>query len=423
MSRSKAHKGVLASLIIIAILFGAGAGVLAFDYTYKQYEKIKSEVVIEAGDPITIDLFFTEMLPESRFITDVTTIDVTKPAIYDIKVQGWKFTKDVRLSILDTTAPTADYVSQIIYKDQLPPVENCVKNIVDFSSVTVAYADATPDVSVGGVYDIPVNLTDSYGNVATINVPFCVIDDHTAPTIMGTHDMEYWVGDTIQYREGIAVKDDYTPRPEFIIDNSQVNPDVGGEYPVIYSAIDEAGNRTDITVNLTLVEKPDNYDDMMLVYDLALEKLNEITEPDMTDVEKAFRICHWARYNIHYVGSSNKATWVDCALEGFQNFRGDCYTYFACVHAMLDVAGIDNMMVERYPVYNSHHYWNLVYLEGQWYHCDACVSSSHDGFYFMYTDAELGNSNRFDANAGYPERATESVQRRLNYSKLTIDEA
>ena len=172
-----------------------------------------------------------------------------------------------------------------------------------------------------------------------------------------------------------------------------------------------------------MVDKPDNFDDMMIVYEEAQAVLDEITEPGMSDVEVAFRIFHWARNNIHYIGSSDKSTWVDCAKDGFELYRGDCYTYYACCHALLDVAGIDNMMVERYPVYRSHHYWNLVYLEGQWYHCDSCPSSSHTGYYFMYTDNELGTSNNFDKESEvYPARATESVQRRLNYNTLTISE-
>ncbi|MCQ2532641.1 MAG: transglutaminase-like domain-containing protein [Saccharofermentans sp.] len=423
MSRSKVHKTVLTVFIIIAILMGSGAGVFAFDYAYKQHEKIKKEVVIEAGSPITLDLFFYEMLPNSSFVTDVSLIDTSVPAIYSITVKGWKFTSDVILTIQDTTAPTGEPVSQIIYADKLPDPQQCVKSVMDLSPVTVSYADANPNVHEGGQYDVPVSIMDAYGNETIIDVPFLVIDDHTPPTIYGTHDMEYWVGDTIQYREGIAVADDYTVNPTFTIDNSAVNPDVGGDYPVIYSAVDGAGNQTDITVNLTLVEKPDDFDDMMIVYDLALEVLNEITEPDMTDVEKAFRIFYWARYNIHYIGTSDKSTWVNCALEGFTTYRGDCYTYFACCHALLDVAGIDNVMVERYPAYNSHHYWNLVYLEGQWYHCDSCPSSSHDGYYFMYTDAELGTGNRFESDSDkYPARATESVQRRLNYNTFEMRE-
>ena len=73
---------------------------------------------------------------------------------------------------------------------------------------------------------------------------------------------------------------------------------------------------------------------------------------------------------------------------------------------LLDCAGIPNLMVERYPVYTNSHYWNLVQLNGEWYHCDATVFKGHPDLYFMCTDEEIGDDHHSFNEALYPERAS-----------------
>ena len=104
---------------------------------------------------------------------------------------------------------------------------------------------------------------------------------------------------------------------------------------------------------------------------------------------------------------------------------GDCYNYMAMCRAMYGAMGIESITVERCPINISSHYWCLVKIDGQWYHCDACVflSMTELTYIFAYTDAELDPSN----NSYDPETlppgvtvATESVQSMLNYDTLTV---
>ena len=74
---------------------------------------------------------------------------------------------------------------------------------------------------------------------------------------------------------------------------------------------------------------------------------------------------------------------------------------------LLDAAGIPNMRVDRYPAYNGNiHFWLLVKLNGEWYHCDATEGySDHPGIWFMCTDEEIDDRyHQFDGSL-YPERA------------------
>ena len=88
---------------------------------------------------------------------------------------------------------------------------------------------------------------------------------------------------------------------------------------------------------------------------------------------------------------------------------------------MLDVAGIENVRVERSPITTSPHYWNLIKIDGQWYHCDACSFMDVSGFVFMQIDEELDHHHEFNG-ATVPPRATVSVQDRLDFTNLTMEE-
>lgn len=407
---------IFADIVMALVL----AGDLLYHYDRKMAARIVRNVTIETGSAISLDDFFNEPIDGSYFVTDVSLIDTSHPGTYGITLHAGRFDTESVLNVVDTTAPTGTAVPQTIYAGRLPDVYECVTDIYDLSDVSVSYYEENPDVSVGGDHLVPVQLMDNSGNVGVIHVPFTIIDDHTAPVIEGAEDKEYFIGDSIMYREGVTVTDDYDPDPVLTIDTSAVDPDTDGVYPVIYTAEDEVGNISTVTVEITMRTMPEGYVEPEIVYGLAQEVLDEITEPDMTDVEKAFRIFNWARWNIHYVGYSTKTDWTAGAYEGFTTLQGDCFTYYACCKALLDVAGIENCCVERYPATNSMHFWNLVNLDG-WYHCDASPSFEHSGFWFMRTDDELDYSHQFD-DTDLPERETESVQDRLDFTNFTIEE-
>ncbi len=403
----------------------SGAALFTGCYVYEQRSKIYQVVTIETGSPIVFEDFFVDYVPESKFYTDISGIDTSIPGSYKLIIEFGKVHQDVVLNVVDTTAPTGTAVPQTIYCDQLPAASEVVTDVYDLAPVTIEY-ETEPDTSVGGEYVFQVSLSDPSGNKTIVDVPFTVIDDHTAPLIYGAHDIEGFVGDSISYLDGITVTDNYDENPELIVDNSQVNNRISSSFPVTYIATDENGNSTSVTVTLHLRVKPERYYELDVVYELAQDAIDQyqIYTDDMTDVEKAFRIFNWCHNYIHYIGTSDKTDWTVGAYDGFTTNQGDCFTYYCVCRALLDVAGIPNMLVERYPITWSPHYWNLVYLEGQWYHCDACYAYYHEGYYFMYAYNDLNHSDHgYDENAYGPEIniAQDSVQQYVNYYTLEVE--
>lgn len=426
--RERRKRAITAGVVVVLI---SGCAFMGYRlYTHHLMNKIYEVVTIEAGSPIDISLFTEAGAPNASLITDVSGINTNVPASYGVKVSvGDKIhvTRDVVLNIVDTTAPVAQAIPQTIYTDGLPAPETTVEGITDLSSVTVTYANEMPAILEGGEYDVPVKLTDAYGNETIINVPFTVIDDHTAPLIYGCRDFEAFIGDAITYLDGITVEDDYDTDPTIEVDTTQVNVTEEGYYPVTYTATDEQGNSTSTTVTLHLRVKPERYYEPEEIYELARQIIedNDICDDSMSQMEQAFRITAWVSTHIHYMMDSDKCDWTAGAYDALTTMYGDCFNYMAMCRAMYGAMGIDSITVERYPINVSSHYWNLICIDGQWYHCDACVflSMTEISYIFMYTDAELDPYNNSYDPETLPDGvvvATESVQDMLDYSTQTV---
>ncbi len=144
---------------------------------------------------------------------------------------------------------------------------------------------------------------------------------------------------------------------------------------------------------------------------LAAQIVSQLVTENMTQREKATAIYKWIQSHIGYIATSDKSDWVAEAIRGLKTRRGDCFTYFSVAWAMLDAAGIENFPV--YPKEGYHvHYWNLVNVEGGWYHFDTTPRKSGATFCIV-TNAQYDalSSNRYSTKylengITYPEMAT-----------------
>lgn len=123
------------------------------------------------------------------------------------------------------------------------------------------------------------------------------------------------------------------------------------------------------------------------------------------DIDTAYAIFDWVHSNILYQTIFEEQSYEDAAYRGFTRRNGDCYVYFSCAKMLLDLAGIPNLMVTRYPVVTNGHYWNLVQLNGEWWHCDATVFRDRYEMYFMATDDDIDDGHHDFDHSLYPERA------------------
>lgn len=236
--------------------------------------------------------------------------------------------------------------------------------------------------------------------------------DVTAPQLLGVRDLTVALNGTVSYRDGVSAVDDVDGPVTVEIDAASVDLTAAGEYQVIYSAQDAAGNRAEQTVTVTVVEtatvdqgKDEQTEDETPggsagggvplsevtqedVDRLCDQILGRITNSGMSQREKARAIFNYVNGHVKYVGSSDKSSWIIGAYVGFTRGRGDCYNYFACSKALLTRVGISSVDLQRVGG-NSRHYWQLVNTGDGWYHFDACPHPNGYPLYaFMITETQ-----------------------------------
>lgn len=205
--------------------------------------------------------------------------------------------------------------------------------------------------------------------------------DTQGPVISGVQALTVSVGGTLSYRTGVTATDDRDGSVVLQVDSSAVNLSVAGEYQVIYSAEDSAGNRTEVLTTVVVTEpEPDSEPSepearqvsLMEVIDKSDQILEKIIKDGMSQREKAWAIFNYVANNVKYVGTSDKSSWIIGAYDGLTTGRGDCFNYYACSKALLTRAGIPIVELQRKAGANSRHYWVLADVGQGYYHFDPC---------------------------------------------------
>ncbi|MCR5617651.1 MAG: hypothetical protein K6F83_05130 [Clostridiales bacterium] len=415
-------------LLIIILMLSCCLALLTFTLDrLDRYEgKVIPEVTIEAGDNIDLSLF-TDDIEYVKPAIDLSSLDNKTPAVYYVPFWCDNVRYTSVLTIVDTVPPEATVRDLKTDVNIAPDVMDYVVNCSDLNPITIDF-EKEPDAKKGGENEGSVRFTDIAGNETILPVRLLVIDDFDPPVISGVEPIESYENDPIKYKENISVKDDMDPYPLLEVDNSKVDITTPGIYELTYRATDKTGNMSEVKTQVTIIAKPEGYVEPDLVYAEANKVLDTIVDNSMTDAEKGFAIYNWCKYNLHYIGTSDKSHWTAGAYEGFTTLRGDCFTYAVCAKALLDCAGIDNYLIERCDPVTTSHYWNMLCVEGEWYYMD-CSSANTPMNAYLLTGDELwdlcyvhGFRYNYD-HEGLPEPSTKSVQYRINYYAKTIDPA
>ncbi|MDT3427611.1 hypothetical protein J2Z22_003174 [Paenibacillus forsythiae] len=139
--------------------------------------------------------------------------------------------------------------------------------------------------------------------------------------------------------------------------------------------------------------------------------LNKIINPGMTGDEKVKAIHDWVVLNLKYDTTYTKYT----AYEGLKSGSAVCQGYSLLTYKLLKGAGIPNKIVEGTAWQGGSgqaHAWNLVQLNGRWYHLDTtwddptpdragAVSTD----YYLRTDRQMRRDHTW--TRAYPAAAVE----------------
>lgn len=377
--KHRTRKRIRLVVTLLVIICAAGLFIFSTGVNFK--------VTAEAGSPIPrLEDFIKGDSSEYSLVTDLSGIDMNSPGRTKVTVKGKLLPYFCVLEVKDTVPPEGSVQNLKGVLNKEISAEDFFSSISDATAVTADYK-SKPDFSKAGEQRIELLLTDAAGNSSAYSAVLELVDDKEAPVIEGVKNRTIFIGETIAYKAGVTVTDNIDPEPKLTIDNSQVDMSTAGIYPVTYTATDFAGNTTSITINLKVEEQPIGYgniEEMNQKVDALLEK---IIKPEMTDIEKLFTIFVWIRDHIKYQNAHVQFDYVGEAIKCLNGQAGDCYTCAAGFRAMAEALGFETKDV--IGTYKNHHYWNMVKVNGEWYHIDSTRLYVNSFVCFLGTDEEL----------------------------------
>lgn len=191
---------------------------------------------------------------------------------------------------------------------------------------------------------------------------------------------------SFNYRKHVKAVDNKDKKVKLAVDTSHVNFNKKGTYRIYYTATDSRGNSSTVWAKIGVRKASDTLDKY------ASTILSQITSSKWSDRKKAVAIYNYTRGHIAYTGSSNKSSWEKEAVRAIREGTGDCFSYYALARALLTRAGIPNIEVTRVKGH-GHHWWNMAYVNGGFYHFDTCPRAV-GGRFCLVTDAQLTNYSR-----------------------------
>lgn len=250
-----------------------------------------------------------------------------------------------------------------------------------------------------------------------------------------------YIGENILYKSYIQVSDDTNSSAcRITVDSSAVNPDVEGNYPVIYTVTDEDGNQSEYELTLVIKKQEYSYDSLM---ELIAKKAEDLGITSSMSKEEQIKIIFnyvnsptKGKYEatVEFTNQSNskrsdwKADWIEEAYLTLKSGSGDCYSYYSLSKAFFEYLGIENYGIKRddnVEGQSGTHFWSLVNIGNAWYHYDATrlLDKFIVGSGCLFTEDQLNDYNTnvkpgfyTYTHTGYPKASNKVINEDYSWS-------
>ncbi len=148
-----------------------------------------------------------------------------------------------------------------------------------------------------------------------------------------------------------------------------------------YSAMDANSNKYVTRIAPVYMYDKDTISEMKVTYDAELKKITDLIDPEWSDLEKIVFINDYLSLNYTYddMGLYNEGQGKGYAIYDAYGFltqkTGVCQAYTLTAIALLKSQGIRVSSVASPPM---KHIWNVVYLDGYWYHLDITWNDGYN---------------------------------------------
>ncbi len=367
------------------------------------------ELTVEAGAPWPSAGDFLKWECSAAYIVSGIDDSMELDHVQDHEVVIHLYHQDVStlLHVTDTTAPVVRTKNKTIMLGEEVAAEDFVVSAEDATQCEISYRQEA-DLQQPGTQTVVIEVKDEGANVTTAQAQLIILQDVTPPQIEGVKELTIKVGESVSYKKGITVTDDYDDNVSLMVDHSEVDVDKPGDYQITYSAVDKYGNEARVSTILHVEEEkraatgPAGVPMTEEAVNAEADKiLASITNQAMTQYEIIKAIYDWCHSKIAYVNDTPKNSWVEGAYYGLVRRKGDCYAYAMSAKCLLTRAGIVNMDIERIRYGNGMHFWNLVDIGEGWRHFDTCRRADGSTFFYL-TDAELMEYSEAHTAPDYP---------------------
>lgn len=213
-----------------------------------EYTWLRAEYLMEVGHVLTKEDLILDPAVNEEVLLQAALDHVTWFGVGTYGVGGtWNGeTRDCTVTVVDTTAPELQLKELSIYADEEATAEDFVESLNDASrTAEVHLLTELKFGEVGSVQIVQIEAVDASGNKTVAETVLRIIED-AAPVFSGLDDIVTNVGKTPDYRAGVTALDDRDGELTFQIDCSAVQLQNAGTYFAIYTAIDSAGNKTEM---------------------------------------------------------------------------------------------------------------------------------------------------------------------------------
>lgn len=393
---------------------------------------MKIKYTLEAGDPLPSAEELSGIVGAEYDFGNYSS-DFTKTGEYTIHIVDGSRKIKVKLTVVDTKAPTAELITlNANINGPFPEAIDFFRNVEDASSYSAVFKNSiTP--SELGEYEIHIELSDEHGNKKRYKTSMTVIEDNETPTISGPAIINSYLGEAVAYTKDITVSDNCFGEVTLSVDTSGVNVNKVGVYKVKYTATDKAGNTATRTITLNILAQ-------RITRDMLMEEIGALASSlNMNSSMSKEELCRLiygyvnspnlsaANATIVFTDESNtdRSDWIREAYLTLERGSGDCYSYFAVSKAFFEYFGIENMDIERakgVTTQQGTHFWSMVNIgtkeSPRWYYYDATrLAAKHrTGSGCLFTEEQLLDYNTkvkvgfltFD-HTGYPEISKETI--------------
>lgn len=340
------------------------------------YTWLKPEFTLELGDKLEAEDLLWCPDDDRQLLNqaDLDKISASSVGEYTLTSTVDGVSRSCKVTVVDTTAPALELKSLSGYTNESVDAEDFVKSVSDLSNAWSIGFAAAPDLSKSGTQTVTVVAVDGAGNRVEKTTELKLIVD-AGPKFEGMSTLNVGKNAIVDFRMGISATDERDGRVDFTVDESKVDLSTAGTYYIVYKAVDLHGNETTYRRRINVAHDADDVAAMV----------SSIAAKLPADVEK---IRLYVRNNIKYSydwGGKDptkgepdpNTTYI---LYGFQNRKGNCYVHALCLDVLLREKGFETRLIW---VTDQSHYWNMVKIDGTWYHIDSTPGRLHQKYSLM----------------------------------------